>query len=208
MASQNFKFDSSDHKKCNYLVGKDISIKVGEEEIEQTGKVIKYDSSTGLHSVRLLKGEVDYDLATCTFSVLDKLPSQKSLALVSPKTDKDTGESNEQQHELDAADNTHPSVDRDSVNAAEDVPCQNPNSDNTKQLDKEKPSKDIMPSASPRAHMAASKLPVIEMEWLEVLNSTKNPMWMMTFEPGHVRYVWANHATEESHNKKLENMVC
>lgn len=164
-------------------MGKNISIDVG-EEIEQTGKVIKYDSSTGLHSVRLLKGEVDYNLATCTFSVLDKLPSQKSLASVSPKTDKDTGESN-----------------------AEDVPCQNANSDDTKQLDKEKSSKDIMP-ASPRAHMAASKLPVIEMEWLEVLNSTKNPMWMMTFEPGHVRYVWANHATEESHDKKLENMVC
>lgn len=58
-----------------------------------------------------------------------------------------------------------------------------------------------------QGHKQSSLLPTVSMAALKVLDSAKNPMWIMTFEPGFVRYVWANEACQESHQKKLEDMV-
>lgn len=56
-------------------------------------------------------------------------------------------------------------------------------------------------------HMRPSKLPVIEMEWLEAFNAAKNPIWVMSFVPNKACYVWANRECELSHGKTVKELV-
>eukprot|EP00750_Incisomonas_marina_P025102 INCI5321.3.p1 GENE.INCI5321.3~~INCI5321.3.p1 ORF type:complete len:989 (-),score=174.21 INCI5321.3:4241-7207(-) len=55
-------------------------------------------------------------------------------------------------------------------------------------------------------HMRPSKLPVVELEWLEAFNAAQNPMWVMSFVPNKACYVWANRECEISHGKTVKEL--